>query len=103
MQEVGGISFRDSETFNQALLAKQAWRLLTVLDSLCTRVLQARYLPNGDILTTSCPRSMSFICLSILHGRDLLRQGLVWHIGDVREVDMRSARIGSLGTIYNVR
>jgi len=36
--------------FNLAMLAKQVWRLLTNPDSLCARVLRARYYPNGELL-----------------------------------------------------
>jgi len=44
----GGLVFRDIHTFNLAMLAKQAWRLVQNPTSLCAQVMQARYYPNGE-------------------------------------------------------
>jgi hypothetical protein len=49
-KRAGGMGLQNFEVFNQALLVKQAWRLLTVPNSLCARVLKARYFKHSDIL-----------------------------------------------------
>lgn len=46
-KNIDGIGFRDFRLFNQALPAPQAWRLLTIHDSLCAHVLRAKYYANG--------------------------------------------------------
>jgi hypothetical protein len=81
------MGFRNFEVFNQALLAKQAWRLLTVPNSLCARVLKARYFKHSDILHAGCPGGGSFSWRSILHGRDLLKNGLIWRVGNGHSID----------------
>lgn len=49
----GGMGFKDLRLFNQAMLARQAWRLNVYPDSLCARLLKARYYPNGNLVDTS--------------------------------------------------
>jgi hypothetical protein len=46
----GGVGFRDLKVFNQALLARQAWRLLQFPDSLCSRLPKAKYYPTSNLL-----------------------------------------------------
>jgi hypothetical protein len=50
-------------------------------NSLCTRVLKARYYKEGDFLLASCPKHASYTWRGIVYGRDLLREGLVWRVG----------------------
>jgi hypothetical protein len=56
----GGMGFRDFHSFNLAMLAKQSWRLINEPDSLCARVLRAKYYPDGDILKAGPKAGSSF-------------------------------------------
>ena len=78
----GGIGFRDFRLFNQALLARQAWRVITKPDSLCARVLKARYYPEGKLEDTVFSGNGSSSWQAICHGLDLLKKGLLWRVGD---------------------
>ena len=77
-----GMGFRDMRAFNQALLAKQAWRLLHTPDSLCARLLRAKYYPNGNLLDTVFPGSGSEVWKGILHGLELIKKGVIWRVGN---------------------
>nr|XP_051190739.1 uncharacterized protein LOC127304068 [Lolium perenne] len=87
-KSLGGLGFRDFVMFNQAMLAKQGWRLITEPSSLCARVLKGRYFPNSDFLSAVKPRSSSFTWRSILYGRELLLRGLRWGIGNGERVSI---------------
>jgi hypothetical protein len=80
----GGIGFRDIHLFNQALLARQAWRLIQKPTSLCARVLKAKYFPYGDILDTVFASDPSPAWQGIEFGLELLKKGIIKRIGNGR-------------------
>uniref|UniRef100_A0A8R7V269 Reverse transcriptase domain-containing protein n=1 Tax=Triticum urartu TaxID=4572 RepID=A0A8R7V269_TRIUA len=85
----GGIGFRDMHLFNQALLAKQGWRLIQNPDSLCARVLKSKYYPNGELMDTVFAADASQSWRGIGFGLELLKKGLIWRIGDGRSIQVQ--------------
>jgi hypothetical protein len=45
-----GLDFRDLHLFNMAMLCCQAWRLLSNPETLCDRVLKAKYFPHTKVI-----------------------------------------------------
>lgn len=67
-KEQGGLGFRDLHSFNIAMLARQVWRLIQKPESLCVRVLQAKYFPHDDVLKAEALPGMSYVWRSLLQG-----------------------------------
>ncbi|CAN1314989.1 Uncharacterized mitochondrial protein AtMg00310 [Linum perenne] len=80
-KDKGGLGFTDFEAFNKVLLARHAWRILEVPDSLFARVLKGRYFPKNSFMEASLGSKPSWGWRSILHGRELLRPGIIWQVG----------------------
>jgi hypothetical protein len=77
----GGVGFRYLRVFNQALLTRQAWRLIKFPYSLCARLLKAKYFPVGNILDTAFVKNSSQSRQGVMHGLELLKKGVIWRIG----------------------
>ena len=78
----GGLGFRDIKNFNDALLAKISWRILTKPSCLLARVLLGKYCTADTFLTCKTPSSSSHGWRGICLGRDLLKTSLGRAIGD---------------------
>jgi hypothetical protein len=72
----GGMGFRNLHTFNLAMLVKQCWRLLEKPDSLCSRVLKARYYPDGSLLNAKLKPGSSFTWQSVISGLETFKRGV---------------------------
>ena len=88
-KEVGGLGFMEIEKFNDALLAKQVWRMINNLDSLCHRVFKARFFRDSSILEARDSTCGSYAWKSIISARDVIRKGMVWRIGNENSVRIK--------------
>jgi hypothetical protein len=86
----GGLGFRDLHLFNHSMLARQVWRILTDPDSLCARVLRAKYFPNFSVLEAKNVRNMSYTWHSILKGVGVIKKGLIWRVRNGEEINIWS-------------
>ena len=76
------MGFKDLTMFNEAMLAKLAWRLLHDDNSLFFRVFKACFFPRCSILEAKESSSASYAWKSILKGRDVIQKGATWRVGD---------------------
>ena len=81
-KSLGGLGFRNLHAFNLALLAKQAWRILTNPCSLAARILKAKYFPYEDILNASLGSSTSLTWRSIFQSLEVIKSGTRWRVGN---------------------
>jgi hypothetical protein len=93
-KKIGGMGFRDIHCFNLALLAKQAWRLISKPESLCATVLRAKYYSDGDLLEEILKMGSSYTWQSIMCGVNTLKKGYIWRVGDGSKINIwNDARI----------
>ena len=78
----GGMGFKDLERFNDALLGKQVWRLLTNPNSLFYKVFKARYFPHCLVMDDEVQFGGSYAWQSIFEARTVIALGFTWRTGN---------------------
>jgi hypothetical protein len=78
---VGGLGFRSFESFNEAMIAKLAWWVLSGRDSFCVTVLKAKYHVGSNWLNAPPPRSASFVWRGIEGAKALVARGACKLVG----------------------
>jgi len=81
-KEDGGLGFREMEAFNDAMLAKQVWRLLHQETSLVYKILKARYFPHGQMMSAELGTQPSYTWRSLWGAREVIQRGSRWLIGN---------------------
>jgi hypothetical protein len=73
-----------------AMLPKQGWRLLQNPDSLCARILKAKYFPNTRVLEAKAREGCSYTWRSIMMGVETLNHGVIWRVGNGQQINIWS-------------
>jgi hypothetical protein len=102
-KEIGGLGFRDLECFNSALLAKHGWRLVQNPNSFVARILKEKYHPNGTFLESPLSRRPSYVWRSIWNAKSLLKEGLVWRVGNGENIKIWGDRWLPSPTTYGIQ
>ncbi|KAJ1405313.1 Ribonuclease H superfamily [Sesbania bispinosa] len=84
----GGIGFKEFDLMNLAHLAKQAWRVYNIPDSMWVSILKGLYFSDSDFWKARKKRGSSWGWNNLIQGRDFLLSHGRWIISDGTRVDL---------------
>jgi len=83
---LGGLGLRKTAAVNCAYQCKLAWKILDGKDTLWTTVMRTKYLRGQQLLTAVAKPGDSTVWRSIIKCQEIIRQGIVWILGDGRDI-----------------
>ncbi|GAU51479.1 hypothetical protein TSUD_413680 [Trifolium subterraneum] len=91
-KKLGGMGFRDLRAFNEALLAKQGWKILTEQNSLMAKTMKAKYFPQTQFLQAKKGARSSYIWQDIQQASWILKKGCCWLVGNGQNINIWNDR-----------
>lgn len=82
------MGFKDLQTFNMGLLAKQGWIILNEESTLLQKVVKAKYFPNSSFLDSKIGFSPSYAWRGIWESKKELLQGCRWRVGNEKSINI---------------
>ncbi|CAM8977963.1 unnamed protein product [Rhodiola kirilowii] len=77
----GGLGFKDLGCFNEAFLMKICWRIVKLPNLLMSRVLVAKYYPDGSLWSARVGLRPSHAWRGVMKVMDIFREAIWWDIG----------------------
>lgn len=86
----GGLGIRMARDFNNALLAKLAWQLVTNANKLWVTVIKEKYIKDRNFFTAPVPPDASWSWRNIVKGQSTIELGATWRVGNGRSFNFWS-------------
>lgn len=88
----GGLGFKEIQSVNLTLLAKQVWRFLMNPNLLVSKVLRAKYYKNLGLLKAKIPKNKSWFWRRIVAAREIIEKGMRKRVGDGQTINIWNDR-----------
>lgn len=85
---MGGLGFQRFQDINSALLAKLGWKIAFGVDTLWTRMMQAKYLKSKSLFTYKKPKGTFMVWQGILSSRNFVQKRAYFQIGNGLLIDL---------------
>ena len=82
----GGLGFKNIEEYNDSLLGKLSWRILSNPNSLLSRILKGKYFPDCDFMESRDKTGSSHGWTGIMAGKAVLEKGLGFLVGEGKNI-----------------